>query len=217
MATTTKQEETLTYQERREQASMTGSDWRPKIEKRLTRSEWEQAFDLREGRIPRGDCDPHVRELAAMPMVEIVRHGYHQDTGQRPDGSDVHACRQFFDVVGRTRSGVSGGSPSAAAFSNRINSWVANGFRETSNSLGDVTATAEVENFYPGPVMQAMDKHFLKPLAKGGTAESSTLDVEYRGMQQAFRMARSLRIDEQDVVNALPGTLSKWVVSRICG
>jgi hypothetical protein len=205
---TTKQEQTLTHQQRREAASMHGTHWRPRVTNTLTRSEWEKCFDLREGRIPPGTCDEPVRTLAAMPMVDILRHAYYEDTAHLPDASDVHACRQFFDMVGRTRAAGSGGSVSAAAFSNRVNSWVADGFREVNNSLADVTATAEVDNFHPGPVMIAQDLHFLKPLAKGGTAQSSTLDVQYAGEQQAIRMARSLLIDEQDVVNSLPGTLS---------
>lgn len=196
------------FRARQQAYTAQGAEWRDTIGKALSRADWEKCFDLHEGRIPPGKCDEHVRTLATRPLVDIFRQAIYEDHVGPPDAADNFAVRSFVDMVSRTR-GVSGGSVSATVFSNRIDAWVADGFREVPNSLGGVFATADLTTFHPSPVMLAQDVHNLKPLPKGGKAQSSQFDVQSLGDQQIYRMARALTIDEQEFVSAAPGSLSQ--------
>ena len=185
--------------------------WEPVLTADLTREDWQSVWDCWEGRLPPSKLRSRCAPLYGRSFVRLVEEGLYQAGNtsgvrrQDPEDSIRGFCRQ----VDRVRSGVSGGNVSAAAFSNRISAWVTDGYAETQNSLAGIVAESEVENFRPSPVIQNLDIQTLAPLPPGKSAAKGTLNARYFGDQQVLRMARSLTVDEQDLLNAIPGTLSE--------
>lgn len=189
--------------------------FRPALDFCPTKTEWGQLFDCREGRIHPSKVSERCRRFADVEMSRVLREAVYQDAKQHgrsisPE-PDYDVGHQFFSLMDpeRVRSGGFSGGNAVAAFQNRLNTWTMDGFAELQDSLDGVTETVEITNYLPAPVVQAQDMHTLRPLPKGGTAEHAELIVLDFGQWRLVRLAKRARIDEQDLVNDIPGSIRK--------
>jgi len=208
---TTTAEPTLPWAERQRARANAGLSFYPKVTGEMTRRDWEMTFDAHEGALHPSKLPERLRALYDRPWPRILQEALYSDGMIVPPPGDDEVCRLFWSDVSRGRTGaaVSGGNVAAAAFANRVNTWVLDGYAEGQDSLDGIVAEDELTNYLPAPIIQSLDTHSLKPVPKGGTAEDTQLAVEAFGDWRLTRFARKATIDEQDMVNDVPGSLRK--------
>jgi len=209
--TKTKPEPVLSWEEKRSQRANAGLSFYPKVTGEMSQHDWERVFDAHEGRLDPSKLPEKCRTLYDMPWPRILQEALHHDAMIVPPPGDDEVCRLFFQGVNRIRTGagVTSGNVSGAAFQNRVNTWVLDGYAEGQDSLDGIIIEDELTNFLPAPIIQSLDTHSLKPVGKDGVAEDTQLNVESFGDWRLTRFARKATIDEQDMVNDVPGSLRK--------
>ena len=171
------------------------------IKSEPTQSEWETVFNAHESRVNPHCVSEKCRSLIGAPMAKIMREGIFWDENRDPPEDDPYTIREFLRGL-HTRAGVSGGA-AAATFLNRLNTWCIEGFQEIQDSLDDVADTHELSNYLPAPVVQALDRHSLSPIPRGGTAEDTELTILDLGRWAYPELASGL-LSMNRILSAMP-------------
>jgi hypothetical protein len=202
--------EELSYMERQRRARVSGDDFVPNraVEGDLSLRTWEKIWDCNEGLITPDKVPERARNLALKKRTSLMRDAIYHDTASQPAMNDPETVERFVEGL-RSRAAVSGGAVAAKAFSNRLNAWCLDGFNELPDSLDGIAETTELTNYLPAPIVQAVDQHAMVPCPKGGTAEDTELAIVDLGDWRLARLARRALVDQQDIVNAIPGSIHK--------
>ena len=159
-----------------------GLDFRPLVEDDLSMRDWGRIFDAHEGRISPSVLPAKCRTMHGRTLARLFQEANHHDGCIVPPVMDEDNVRTFLSQVERTRDGVSGGYVSAAAFSNRLNLSVSGRIPRSRRLAGRHCRSQRTEQLPARAVVQALDQHMLKPLARGGTAEHTELTVTGLGI-----------------------------------
>ena len=206
--------EPIDWRNRQAEVTSYGGDFYPRVKGTMTRKDWTALFNAREGkRSPVGYVPAKARTLWDRPWHEVIREAlFHDNVCLQPPADQEEALRMFAHQVAlRTRdsSMATSGGGAAGAFSNLIGQWAVDGYREYRDTLSGIVENAKLPHFLPAPVAQILDLHSLKPLPKGGTAETGNVTIPNFGTWKLARFARRFVIDEQTLANDVPGLVRK--------
>lgn len=208
--------QTETYMDRYRERAAQGTDFYPCLHSKPSQRDWEKLFDAREGRIHPSKLPNRMRSLFGKPLTRIMQEGIYHREGpvDLPPTNDPQIiatfCREFAPPTLRARSN-SGGMVAARAFSNVIGAWALDGFHEVQDSLADIVEQNELPSFLTAPVLQALDTHHLQPVAKGGTAAHTEINVVDCGEWRIVRLGLKAIVDEQVLIDDVPGSIRKSI------